>query len=90
MCLPASTDCQTGEHFIHPSGERVEYLFKLYPWEWMVLEPFAEHLYRLPCPIRMVEPPWKMVLRCGSCVCVCGVCDSVRYVLCVSVQCAVS
>ncbi len=35
-------------------------LFKLYPWEWMLREPFGRFL-----PVaatRWLEPPWKMVL----------------------------
>ncbi len=38
----------------------IEILFKLYPWEWMLAEPFAEHLPE--APTRWLEPPWKMVL----------------------------
>jgi glutathionylspermidine synthase len=35
-------------------------LFKLYPWEWLIREPFGRHL--LDAPTRWLEPPWKMVL----------------------------
>jgi glutathionylspermidine synthase len=35
-------------------------LFKLYPWEWLIREPFGRHL--LEAPTRWLEPPWKMVL----------------------------
>jgi glutathionylspermidine synthase len=35
-------------------------LFKLYPWEWMFGEPFAEALLR--SHTGMLEPPWKAVL----------------------------
>jgi glutathionylspermidine synthase len=35
-------------------------LFKLYPWEWMLREPFGEHLPT--APTHWLEPPWKMVL----------------------------
>lgn len=35
-------------------------LFKLYPWEWMFGEPFAEAL--LESHTGMLEPPWKAVL----------------------------
>jgi glutathionylspermidine synthase len=42
-------------------GERpIEALFKLYPWEWMLREVFAEHLQR-DCAA-FIEPPWKMLL----------------------------
>jgi glutathionylspermidine synthase len=38
----------------------IEILFKLYPWEWMLREPFGIHLPA--APTRWLEPPWKMVL----------------------------
>ena len=34
--------------------------FKLYPWEWMVREPFAPDLLR--ARMRWIEPAWKMLL----------------------------
>jgi glutathionylspermidine synthase len=38
----------------------IEILFKLYPWEWMLREPFSRFLPM--APTRWLEPPWKMVL----------------------------
>jgi glutathionylspermidine synthase len=38
----------------------IEILFKLYPWEWMLSEPFGRHL--VECTTRWLEPPWKMIL----------------------------
>ena len=38
----------------------IETLFKLYPWEWMVHEPFGENL--TATEIVVIEPAWKMVL----------------------------
>jgi glutathionylspermidine synthase len=35
-------------------------LFKLYPWEWLVREPFARNLYE--SDLRVIEPAWKMLL----------------------------
>ncbi len=35
-------------------------LFKLYPWEWLVREPFGRNL--LASNMRMLEPAWKMLL----------------------------
>jgi glutathionylspermidine synthase len=38
----------------------IEYMFKLYPWEWMENEDFAEFAFR---DMKMwLEPVWKMVL----------------------------
>jgi glutathionylspermidine synthase len=38
----------------------VDIIFKLYPWEWMLREPFSRFLTL--APTRWLEPPWKMVL----------------------------
>ena len=38
----------------------INLLFKLYPWEWMLREPFAGGL--AISSTRWLEPPWKMVL----------------------------
>jgi glutathionylspermidine synthase len=40
--------------------EAIGTLFKLYPWEWIIHEPFAEHLRA--ASTQFIEPPWKMVL----------------------------
>ncbi|MBF0474507.1 MAG: glutathionylspermidine synthase family protein [Deltaproteobacteria bacterium] len=40
--------------------ERIEFMFKLYPWEWMLADKFGEKL--LLDTISLVEPPWKIIL----------------------------
>jgi glutathionylspermidine synthase len=45
--------------FIDPQHRFVEKLFKLYPWEWMWSEQFAEHLPGQGH--RFIEPIWKML-----------------------------
>jgi glutathionylspermidine synthase len=35
-------------------------LFKLYPWEWLFAEDFAQHLQR--SRTQFIEPPWKTLL----------------------------
>ncbi|MBV9880416.1 MAG: glutathionylspermidine synthase family protein [Gemmatirosa sp.] len=35
-------------------------LFKLYPWEWLIHEPFGRHIGR--AATQWIEPAWKMVL----------------------------
>ncbi|MCU0578447.1 MAG: glutathionylspermidine synthase family protein [Desulfobacterota bacterium] len=40
--------------------KEIRYLFKLYPWEWMMREPFGEKL--LLDVVRWLEPPWKLIL----------------------------
>jgi glutathionylspermidine synthase len=46
--------------FTDLSEQPIEILFKLYPWEWMLNEPFGRHLAE--GPTRWLEPPWKMIL----------------------------
>lgn len=46
--------------FVNRDGLPIEHLFKLYPWEWMLEEEFAEKL--LTSRTRWIEPPWKMLL----------------------------
>ena len=46
--------------FVDLANTPIECLFKLYPWEWMLNEPFAPRL--LTSPTQWIEPPWKMLL----------------------------
>jgi len=46
--------------FMDLDDRPIRTLFKLYPWEWLIGEDFARHIG--PSGIRMIEPPWKMVL----------------------------
>jgi glutathionylspermidine synthase len=49
-----------GSVFTDLSEAPIRFLFKLYPWEWMLREEFGPHL---PTDLAgIVEPPWKMVL----------------------------
>ena len=50
----------TAASFVDQADAPVEALFKLYPWEWMWHEPFAEFLGRAPG--LFVEPAWKLLL----------------------------
>jgi glutathionylspermidine synthase len=46
--------------FVDQSEQQVGNCFKLYPWEWMLREPFGPQL--LHDNTRWMEPPWKMIL----------------------------
>ena len=46
--------------FTDLSERPIEILFKLYPWEWMLREPFGPSLAW--SPTRWLEPPWKMIM----------------------------
>jgi glutathionylspermidine synthase len=51
---------RTPSCFVDAQSNRIETLFKLYPWEWMWHEAFAEFL-----PLaknRFLEPAWKLLL----------------------------
>ena len=45
--------------FIDGAGRDVECCWKVYPWEWMLREPFAEHLATARC--QFVEPAWRLL-----------------------------
>ncbi len=49
-----------GRRFVDLDSRPIDVLFKLYPWEWLVQEPFGEHL--LSGAAKVIEPAWKMVL----------------------------
>jgi glutathionylspermidine synthase len=46
--------------FVDESLSPIHMLFKLYPWEWLIREPFGRNLF--DCEMRMLEPAWKMLL----------------------------
>lgn len=68
-CAQAGLDVQaldieeigwSGKAFIDLADRSIDRLFKLYPWEWLMSEPFAAHI---PASgTRWFEPPWKMLL----------------------------
>jgi glutathionylspermidine synthase len=50
----------SGKAFIDLADRPIDRLFKLYPWEWLMSEAFAQHI---PASgTRWIEPPWKMLL----------------------------
>lgn len=50
----------TRECFTDLDENRIDYMFKLYPWEWMEQEDFAEFAFR---DMKLwIEPVWKMAL----------------------------
>ncbi len=49
-----------GKRFVDLDTQPINTLFKLYPWEWMAREEFGQYLAR--GAVRVIEPPWKMLL----------------------------
>jgi glutathionylspermidine synthase len=47
--------------FVDLEDQPIRNVFKLYPWEWMVNEPFFEKLL-IKEDMHWIEPAWKMIL----------------------------
>ncbi len=48
------------QRFVDDDGGEIDVLCKLYPWEWLIRDDFGPHL--LASTLRLIEPPWKMLL----------------------------
>ncbi|KAB2345645.1 glutathionylspermidine synthase family protein [Actinomadura rudentiformis] len=48
------------QRFVDLDEKEIHALCKLYPWEWIVAEPFGRHIP--DAPTAWIEPIWKMVL----------------------------
>ncbi|WP_055481496.1 glutathionylspermidine synthase family protein [Sphaerimonospora mesophila] len=48
--------------FVDMEHRIVRSLCKLYPWEWIVAEPFGSHALALQPSMAWIEPLWKMLL----------------------------
>jgi glutathionylspermidine synthase len=60
VALPIDQIGHAGIDFIDQDNQPIEYLFKLYPWEWMAHEEFGVHL--ATSYVQFIEPAWKMLL----------------------------
>jgi glutathionylspermidine synthase len=49
-------------YFVDSHDRRIWTLFKLYPWEWILHEPFAEHVLSSYRETQWIEPIWKAIL----------------------------
>jgi glutathionylspermidine synthase len=56
------TPTQAGQigQFVDLADQPIEVLFKLYPWEWLLEEPFATHI--ADSKTQWLEPIWKLLL----------------------------
>jgi glutathionylspermidine synthase len=48
--------------FVDLEDREILTCFKLYPWEWIWREEFAQHLANPTPPVQFIEPTWKMLL----------------------------
>lgn len=53
-----------GAFFVDHEGAPIRQLFKLYPWEWIWRDIFAEPA--ASDAVRWIEPPWKLLLSSKS------------------------
>lgn len=51
-----------GETFTDLEDEMITDIFKLYPWEWLIYEPFSLHIPNDMAKANWIEPSWKMIL----------------------------
>lgn len=51
---------RTKNSFVDLDEQKMDWIFKLYPWEWMVDEDFSDVL--LNADAHWIEPAWKMLL----------------------------
>jgi glutathionylspermidine synthase len=54
--------------FVDHNSAPVRHCYKLYPWEWMLREPFAQWVEASNCSF--VEPPWRLLLGSKGILCV--------------------
>src|SRR5436190_992387 len=54
--------------FVHQDGAPITHCFKLYPWEWMLREPFARRVAASGCSF--IEPPSRSLLSSKAILCV--------------------
>ena len=50
------------KQFVGIEDERIDVLFKLYPWENMLREAFGRHIMADPDVVQWIEPMWKVAL----------------------------
>ncbi|WBB92907.1 glutathionylspermidine synthase family protein [Verrucosispora sp. WMMC514] len=60
--LPIQDLGWNGRRFIDADDRPVTTCFKLYPWEWMLAEPYGPLALRPGTPTTWIEPAWKLLL----------------------------
>ena len=48
--------------FVDLANHPIDVLFHLYPWEWLIKEPFGPNIVECAASMRWIEPAWKMIL----------------------------
>ncbi|MFI7432910.1 glutathionylspermidine synthase family protein [Micromonospora haikouensis] len=60
--LPIQDIGWDGRRFVDAAGAPVTTCFKLYPWEWMLAEPYGPLALEPGTPTTWIEPAWKLLL----------------------------
>jgi glutathionylspermidine synthase len=60
--LPMRSIGWDGERFVDHQGEPIATCFKLYPWTWMIREPYGQYALADATQITWLEPAWKLLL----------------------------
>jgi len=50
-----------GSRFVDLQRREIRNLYHLYPWEWLIKEPFAAYLPRTARRTNWIEPIWKLI-----------------------------
>jgi len=59
LLIPLDAVGWNGRSFVDLAEARIEAMFKLYPWDWLPDDDFFPQLQA--SPMRMLEPPWRVV-----------------------------
>lgn len=51
-----------GKSFVDKADNPIRSIFKLYPWEWLLRDSFAEEFFASQSYTQWIEPIWKMLL----------------------------
>ncbi|GGM31664.1 putative glutathionylspermidine synthase [Micromonospora sonchi] len=60
--LPVQEIGWDGRRFVDPTDRAITTCFKLYPWEWMLAEPYGPLALAPGTPTTWIEPAWKLLL----------------------------
>jgi glutathionylspermidine synthase len=60
--LPMRAIGWDGARFLDEQAEPIGTCFKLYPWTWMLRDPYGRYALSDGNPINWVEPAWKLLL----------------------------
>jgi glutathionylspermidine synthase len=60
--LPMRAIGWDGSRFVDDRGEPIMTCFKLYPWSWMVHEPYGQLALAETTQVNWLEPAWKLLL----------------------------